>query len=112
MATDLFNLLADRPWLEEVGYHSDCQASGDGRPDHGQASCCDPRCDAPDHHDITEGRDRASGGVLVAAQQTLTVGDIRFAHQLRMGGVRYRRRVFDIPRQRKRAAVTDPASGS
>jgi hypothetical protein len=55
MANDCFNLVADRPWLEEVGYHGDGEADADASRAHDDAFRRDPRSDAPDHHDIPDG---------------------------------------------------------
>jgi hypothetical protein len=68
MADDLTDLVADRPGLEEVSYHSNGQADADAGGAHDYASCRDPRSDAPDHHEIPDGRQHVSGGVLVPAQ--------------------------------------------
>jgi hypothetical protein len=34
MAKDLCNLVADCPWLEQVGYHSEAEAEADADADH------------------------------------------------------------------------------
>jgi hypothetical protein len=90
-----------RPWLEEVGYHSNGHADTEAGCAHDYASRRDPRCKAPDHYDITDGRYHASGGVLVTAQQLLTVGDERFTHRLRMGALGDWRCAFDVVRVRE-----------
>jgi hypothetical protein len=52
--------------LEEVGYHGNGHADAEAGCAHDYASRRDPRSEAPDHCDITDGRQHASGGVLVS----------------------------------------------
>jgi len=63
MANDRCNLVANRPWLEEVGQHSNGQTDADAGRAHDYPSRRDPRGKATNHHDIPDGRQHASGGV-------------------------------------------------
>jgi hypothetical protein len=56
MASDLCNLVADRPRLEEVGYHGNGHADSEAGGTHDYASRRDRRREAPDHHGIPDGR--------------------------------------------------------
>ena len=55
MARHACNLVANRPWLEQVGYHADAEADADASRAHDYAFCRDPRSDARDHHHIPDG---------------------------------------------------------